>query len=62
MLVFVAGIVQAYYVSRRGAAGNPLGARAATLEWTLPSPAPFHIFQTSPHIEPSGRSAVPPFR
>jgi cytochrome c oxidase subunit 1 len=27
------------------------GARPHGLEWTLPSPAPYHSFQTAPHVE-----------
>jgi cytochrome c oxidase subunit 1 len=30
--------------------GNPWGAGATTLEWTLPSPPPFHTFETLPRI------------
>jgi cytochrome c oxidase subunit 1 len=59
MLVFVVGIMYAYFVSRIKAAGNPWGAGATTLEWTVPSPAPFHTFEDLPRIEPPGRSAVP---
>jgi cytochrome c oxidase subunit 1 len=59
MLVFVVGILYAYFVSRIKAAGNPWGAGATTLEWTVPSPAPFHTFEDLPRIEPPGRSAVP---
>ena len=29
---------------------NPWGPGATTLEWTVPSPAPFHTFETPPHI------------
>jgi len=29
---------------------NPWGAGATTLEWTLPSPPPFHQFETLPVI------------
>ena len=59
MLVFVVGILYAYFVSRIKAAGNPWGAGATTLEWTVPSPAPFHTFEDLPRIEPPGRSAIP---
>ncbi len=59
MLVFVVGILYAYFVSRIKAAGNPWGAGATTLEWTVPSPAPFHTFEDLPRIEPPGRPAVP---
>jgi cytochrome c oxidase subunit 1 len=33
------------------AASNPWGDGATTLEWTLPSPPPFHQFQTLPRVE-----------
>jgi cytochrome c oxidase subunit I len=31
---------------------NPWGAGATTLEWTLPSPPPFHSYDELPHIAP----------
>jgi cytochrome c oxidase subunit 1 len=34
-------------------AANPWGAGATTLEWTLPSPPPFHTFEELPHIAPT---------
>src|SRR5689334_7448403 len=39
-LVFVIGMLHAYYVARRKATDNPWGPGATTLEWTLPSPPP----------------------
>lgn len=41
------------YTLRRGdkAVDNPWGEGAKTLEWTLPSPAPFHTFETLPQIK-----------
>jgi cytochrome c oxidase subunit 1 len=33
------------------APGNPWGEGATTLEWTLPSPPPFHQFETLPRID-----------
>ncbi|MCB0056351.1 MAG: hypothetical protein KDE45_04970, partial [Caldilineaceae bacterium] len=30
---------------------NPWGVGATTLEWTLPSPPPFHQYETLPKIE-----------
>jgi cytochrome c oxidase subunit 1 len=59
MLVFVAGILYAYYVAKVKAAANPWGAGATTLEWTVSSPPPFHSFEEIPRIEPEGQSAVP---
>ena len=35
---------------KRKAADNPWGEGATTLEWTLPSPPPFHQFNTLPRI------------
>ncbi|HZB93639.1 MAG TPA: cytochrome c oxidase subunit I, partial [Stellaceae bacterium] len=35
------------------AAANPWGKGATTLEWTLPSPPPFHTYEELPHIAPS---------
>src|SRR5215207_9329880 len=55
--VFFAGILfflyanyYAIYVRRQRAEPNPWGAGATTLEWTLPSPPPFHQFETLPRI------------
>jgi cytochrome c oxidase subunit 1 len=48
-LVFLFGLIQAFMRKER-AAGNPWGAGATTLEWTLPSPPPFHQFDTLPLI------------
>jgi cytochrome c oxidase subunit I len=38
----------------RKAAANPWGEGATTLEWTLPSPPPFHTYEELPHIAPVG--------
>jgi cytochrome c oxidase subunit 1 len=35
------------------AAANPWGPGATTLEWTLPSPPPFHTYEEIPHIAPT---------
>jgi cytochrome c oxidase subunit 1 len=50
-IVFVTGMIYAYFVSRTKAAGNPWGEGAKTLEWTLSSPPPFHSFATLPRIK-----------
>src|SRR5271169_2505470 len=48
-LVFLFGVAQAF--ARKVPAGaNPWGSGATTLEWTLPSPPPFHQFDTLPLI------------
>jgi cytochrome c oxidase subunit 1 len=49
MFVFVIGVVLAFR-SKERAADNPWGEGATTLEWTLPSPPPFHQFETLPRI------------
>ncbi|MGJ3263188.1 MAG: cytochrome c oxidase subunit I [Salinarimonas sp.] len=49
LLVFIYGIVVAF--RRKELAGaNPWGEGATTLEWTLPSPVPFHQFDELPKI------------
>jgi len=49
LLVFLYGIVVAF--RRKELAGaNPWGEGATTLEWTLPSPVPFHQFDELPKI------------
>ena len=37
---------------RRKAEANPWGEGATTLEWTLPSPPPFHQFNELPVVKP----------
>jgi cytochrome c oxidase subunit 1 len=49
VLIFLYGVFQAYAKKQR-AADNPWGEGATTLEWTLPSPPPFHQFNTLPVI------------
>ena len=49
LIVFLAGMVHAF-IRREKAAGNPWGAGATTLEWTLSSPPPFHQFERLPRI------------
>jgi cytochrome c oxidase subunit I len=49
LLVFLFGLVQAF-LRKEKAADNPWGAGATTLEWTLPSPPPFHQFEVLPRI------------
>jgi cytochrome c oxidase subunit I len=50
LLIFLVGMVHAF-VRKERAAGNPWGAGATTLEWTLPSPPPFHQFEVLPVIK-----------
>ncbi len=49
VLVFFLNIVVSL-VGGRKAAANPWGEGATTLEWTLPSPVPFHQFETTPDL------------
>jgi cytochrome c oxidase subunit 1 len=50
LLVFFIGLVHAF-IRKQKAADNPWGAGATTLEWTLPSPPPFHQFNELPRIK-----------
>ena len=50
VLVFLFGTFLAY-AKKVKAADNPWGEGATTLEWTLPSPPPFHQFSTLPIIK-----------
>jgi cytochrome c oxidase subunit 1 len=52
-LVFFVGVVYSFMRARK-AAGNPWGASADTLEWTLSSPPRFHEFETLPIIKDDG--------
>jgi cytochrome c oxidase subunit I len=49
MMLFLLGTALAF-LRKQAAADNPWGAGATTLEWTLPSPPPFHQFETLPRI------------
>jgi cytochrome c oxidase subunit I len=49
-LVFFFGVVYAF-IRKERAADNPWGAGATTLEWTLPSPPPFHQYNELPLIK-----------
>ena len=50
LIVFFAGFAYAF-VRKSRAAGNPWGAGATTLEWTLPSPPRFHEFEVLPRVQ-----------
>ena len=50
VLIFVIGIVEAF-MKKRVAEGNPWGEGATTLEWQLPSPPPFHQWETLPQVK-----------
>ena len=45
----LAGIAYAF-IRKDEAAANPWGVGATTLEWTLPSPPPFHQYESLPLI------------
>jgi cytochrome c oxidase subunit I len=49
MLVFFFGMALTL-IRKEKAGDNPWGEGATTLEWTLPSPPPFHQFETLPRI------------
>ena len=38
-------------ISGKKAEANPWGEGAKTLEWTLPSPPPYHQFETLPEVK-----------
>src|SRR5438477_1984139 len=44
-------VVALAFIRKEAAADNPWGAGATTLEWTLPSPPPFHQFNDLPLIK-----------
>jgi cytochrome c oxidase subunit I len=50
LLVFFHNFAQAF-APKQKAAANPWGEGAITLEWTLPSPPPFHQFDRLPLIK-----------
>ncbi len=47
--IFLIGMILAFY-RKDAAADNPWGEGADTLEWTLPSPPPFHQFEKLPKV------------
>ena len=50
VLIFIYGVIDAF-VRKEQAADNPWGVGATTLEWTLPSPPPFHQFEVLPRVQ-----------
>ncbi|MBN9307921.1 MAG: cytochrome c oxidase subunit I [Devosia sp.] len=50
LLIFLYTLIEAAR-KKRPAGANPWGDGATTLEWTLPSPPPFHQFETLPRID-----------
>ena len=49
LFLFFFGVAEAF-AKKRVAGPNPWGAGATTLEWTLPSPPPFHQFNELPVV------------
>ena len=49
-LIFFIAMAEAL-IRRRPAEANPWGEGATTLEWTLPSPPPFHQYNTLPRVK-----------
>ena len=49
-IVFLVGMFLSF-AARKRTVDNPWGEGATTLEWTLPSPPPFHQFETLPVIK-----------
>jgi cytochrome c oxidase subunit 1 len=47
-IVFITGLIYAYFIQRQKAGNNPWGPGATTLEWTLPSPPDFHSYEKLP--------------
>jgi cytochrome c oxidase subunit I len=50
MIFFVFANLYAYFIRKEPAGNNPWGLGATTLEWTLPSPPPFHQYEVLPRI------------
>lgn len=50
VLIFLYCVFDAY-MKKVPAGNNPWGAGATTLEWTLPSPPPFHQFEVLPRVQ-----------
>ncbi|MGB6634814.1 MAG: cytochrome c oxidase subunit I, partial [Bradyrhizobium sp.] len=50
VLIFIYGVIDAF-ARKHKAADNPWGVGATTLEWTLPSPPPFHQFEVLPRVQ-----------
>ena len=53
LLVFLLGILHAF-LKKTKCPKNPWGEGATTLEWSLPSPPPFHQYDTLPRFDAEG--------
>jgi len=51
LMIFLLNMALAF-VRKERVGANPWGPGATSLEWTLPSPSPFHTFETLPRIAP----------
>lgn len=58
-LMFYYVIWHTYRYGKRVTAANPWGEGATTLEWTVPSPAPFHTHEVLPVVGPTGHHHQP---
>jgi cytochrome c oxidase subunit 1 len=47
-------VVYRTFTAKEKCAANPWGEGATTLEWTVPSPAPFHTFEETPKLDFKG--------
>ena len=56
VLIFVVMVIH-MYIRKKPAGENPWGEGATTLEWTVPSPAPFHTFEDPPYMGASSQSS-----
>ncbi len=50
VFVWLIGVAEAFLMRRKGEM-NPWGEGATTLEWTVPSPPPFHCFDELPKVK-----------
>ena len=57
VVIFAVAMFDAFFVYRKKAAANPWGEGATTLEWTLPSPPPFHQFNELPRFDQGDEKA-----
>jgi cytochrome c oxidase subunit 1 len=53
-IIFFVLLIEAAVRRRKATSGNPWGEGATTLEWTLPSPPPFHQFNELPVVTGKG--------
>lgn len=57
--VFFLVVAAIVMIGGRKSVANPWGEGATTLEWTVPSPAPFHTFEETPDLTGSQPAAQP---